>query len=250
MKRRREWYRTFFGGLYAEVLPATFAETETLAQARLVKRLLKLRRRQRVLDIPCGQGRVAVPLARMGLDVTGVDLMPGYIRRARRIARRAGVAVAFSTGDMREIDFEEEFHAAFNWFTSFGYFSDVDNLLLCRRVFRALRPGGRFLIEGAHKAWVLEHFRGRDDQKVGGIAITSRSTWNARTQRVTSHWTFRKGAVVERRSVHVRLFNGPELRKLLRRAGFREVELYGHPPTGRLHRHSRRLMAVGRRPKA
>jgi 2-polyprenyl-3-methyl-5-hydroxy-6-metoxy-1,4-benzoquinol methylase len=73
MARRREWHETFFEGLYAQVLARSFDDARSQAEARLVKRLLRLRKRQRVLDIPCGMGRLAIPLAEMGLVVTGVD---------------------------------------------------------------------------------------------------------------------------------------------------------------------------------
>lgn len=151
MTKASEWYRHFFDGLYAEVLPKTFDGPRTLRQARTVKRLLRVRRGQRVLDIPCGQGRLTIPLAVMGLRMTGVDLTALYIRCARRQGKRAGLDVHFLQCDMREIDFDGEFHAAFNWFGSFGYFSDADNLAFTRRVLRALRPGGRFLVEGLNK---------------------------------------------------------------------------------------------------
>lgn len=249
MKPRQEWYQTFFPGLYARVLPATFSEAETLGQARLVKRLLRLRRGQRVLDIPSGQGRLTIPLAAMGLTMTGVDLTPSYIRRARRLAREAGVDVRFHARDMREIEFEEEFHAAFNWFSSFGYFSDAGNLLVCRRVLRALKPGGLFLIDVINKTWLLTHFIDRQVQTIGGVHIRSQSEWNERTKRVTSCWTLSWGRVVEQCSFSLRLFDASAIRKLLHQAGFREIQLYGRPPTGRLTRHSRRLIAVGRRPR-
>ena len=248
MKKRREWFETFFSGLYSGVLPAVFTEAETVSQARRVKRLLRLRRGQRALDIPSGQGRLTIPLAAMGISMTGVDLTPSYVARARRLARKAGVTVRFRVRDMREIEFEGEFHAAFNWFGSFGYFSDADNLLFCRRILRALRPGGRFLVEGINKSWLLNHFEDRHVQTAGGVRVISRSEWNERTQRVTSHWTLRRDRAVERHTVSLRIFNASDIRQLLGRAGFRDIALYGRPPTGRLSRHSKRLIAVGRRP--
>ena len=74
MKKRPEWFQTFFDGLYAKVLPKTFDDPTTLRQARIIKRLLKLRKGRHVLDIPCGMGRISLPLARNRIRVTGVDL--------------------------------------------------------------------------------------------------------------------------------------------------------------------------------
>lgn len=243
-----EWFEEFFGGLYAKVLPKVFDEAQTREDVRVVKRLLRLRKGQRVLDIPCGMGRLAVPMARMGLAMTGVDLTRSYVRRARRYARQEGLDVRFVCGDMREIAFEAEFDAAFNWFGSFGYFSDADNLRFCKRVFEALKPGGRFLVEGMNKSWLLARFQPRSDQTVGGVRIVEHRRLDAGSGRAASTWTFSRGGVSERRRSSMRVFNGAEMRTLLRAAGLRDITLFGYPPLGRFTRHSKRLIAVGRRP--
>ena len=244
-----EWFETFFDGLYANVLPKTYDDAQSLEQARMVKRLLRVRKGQRVLDCPCGMGRLTLPLAKTGLAMTGVDLTPSYLRRARRQAKRAGLDVRFLRRDMRAIDFDAEFHGAFNWFGSFGYFSDEENLDVARRAFRALRPGGRFLIEGVNKSWLLTHFRAHAEQTVGTVHLAHENRWDEKTNRVCSTWTMSKGGRTERHELRMRIYNGGELRALLRAAGFRDVALHPRPPVGRFTRHSRRLIAVGRRPR-
>ncbi len=248
MNKQPQWYQRFFDGLYAKVLPKTFDEAITLKQARIVKRLLKLRKGQRVLDIPCGLGRIALPLARAGVNVTGVDLTGSYIRRARKQAKAEDLNIEFIHSDMRHISFDAEFDAAFNFFGSFGYFSDADNLAFAKRVFLALKPGGRFLVEGINKSWLLAHFRQRGEQTIGGIRIIHQHHWNAKTSRVGDTWTFCQGRKKERHRLSMRIYNGSEMRSLLRTAGFRDIKLYGAPPLGRFTRHSRRLIAVARRP--
>ena len=245
-----EWADRFFKGLYAQVLAHQFNEKRSVEQARTVKRLLRARKGQKVLDVPCGQGRLTIPLARMGLQMTGVDLTPGFIRKARRLARKERADVRFLVRDMRRIDFDGEFDAAFNWFTSIGYSSYAADLEFCRRVYRALKPGGRFLVETMNKSWLLSHFRTeKRDQTIGGVRIIEWGQWDARTGRIHSTWTFQKGRRRERHRLSIRQFNGADMRRLLREAGFREVMLYGHPPVGRFTRHSRRLIAVARRPR-
>ena len=244
-----EWFDTFFSGLYANVLNRHFDDPASQEQARVVWRVLKLRRGRRVLDIPCGLGRLTLPLARMGLDMTGVDLTATYLRRARRRARQAALDIRFVQSDMRDIAFDAEFDAAFNWFGSFGYFSDADNLAFCQRVFRALKPGGRFLIEGMNKSWLLTHFRPTSDRTMGGVRIVIRVRWDPRTQRVRGRWTLHRGRRTEHLRMSMRQFNGTEIRSVLRAAGFRDIRLFGYPPLGRFTRHSRRFLAIGQRPR-
>jgi SAM-dependent methyltransferase len=245
-----EWYERFFDGLYRQVLPNTFEPARTLEQARAIKRMLGVRRGARVLDVPCGMGRLTIPLSRMGLQMTGVDRTAAYVRRARREATQAHLDIRFLRCDMREIDFDGEFDAAFNWFGSFGYFSDRDNLAFCRRVCRALRGGGRFLIEGLNRSWLRTHWRPRLRHNIHGVRISTINRWDERTSRVVSTWSFRKGRRRERHVIRMWIFNGAQIRALLRAAGFGEVRLYGRPPRpfGRFSRHSRRIIAVARRP--
>ena len=245
----KEWVDRFFTGLYGQVLAHQFDEKRSLAQARLVKRLLRARTGQEVLDVPCGQGRLTIPLARMGLRMTGVDLTASFIRKARRLTRKAALRARYDVKDMREIDFDGEFDAALNFFTSIGYASDADDLEFCRRVYRALKPGGRFLVETMNKSWLLSHYRTwKRDVTMGGVRVVEWGHWDARTGRNHSTWVFQRGRRRERHHLVLRLFDGADIRKLLREAGFRDIRLYGHPPVGRLSRHSRRLIAVGVRP--
>ncbi|HOX06519.1 MAG TPA: class I SAM-dependent methyltransferase [Planctomycetota bacterium] len=248
MGKKREWYEKFFDGLYGRVLSSQFERAKSLEQARVIKRLLGVRRGQRVLDVPCGQGRITLPLARMGLAMTGVDRTGAYVAKARMLAGRGRLKARFLQGDMRAIAFDREFDAVFNWFGSFGYFSDADNLRFCRRVLAALKPGGRFLVEGMNKSWVLVHFRPSIETRVGGVLATQRNRLRPGDKRIRSIWTLRRGRRTERHIVSMRVFTGTELRGFLRSAGFGEVRLHG-PGGGRFTRHSQRLIAVASKPR-
>ena len=250
MSPKKEWFETFFAGLYGRVLAAPLHETRAPAEARLVQKLLRLRKGQSVLDVPCGLGRIAIPLAQAGLAVTGVDLTPAFIRRARRHAKEASAPARFLAGDMRAISFDSEFDAAVNWFTSFGYFSDTGNLAFCRRIFRALKPGGRFLIETASGSWLPSHILPRTRETIADVTIDHEHRWNARTGRMISAWTCRQGRRIERHRLSVRMYTGAEMRALLTQAGFVDIQLFGRPPLGPFTRHSPRLIALACRPPA
>lgn len=244
-----QWCEEFFGGLYYRVLKNQRAEADSVAQARTIRKLLRVRKGARVLDVPCGMGRITVPLARMGLRMTGVDFEGRFIREARRRAAGEGLDVRFVKGDMHEIAFDGEFHAAFNWFTSFGYGSDDDDRIFLEKVFRALKPGGRFLLEHMNKSWLLSHFKESSDETVGGVRVENSRKWDGRSGRVVATWVLTRGAKTERHRLSIRIFNGAEMRKLLRSVGFRDIELLGGPSPGRFTRHSRRMIAVARRPR-
>ncbi len=77
----------------------------------------------RILDVPCGEGRIAGRLARHGCDVVGVDQSELFLE----IAEQRWPSVSFVRADMRQLAFEGEFDAVVSWFTSFGYFDRTEN---------------------------------------------------------------------------------------------------------------------------
>lgn len=105
--------------------------------------LLDLPEGARVLDVGCGPGRHAVPLARAGLEVTGVDVSQRFLDLAAEQARAAKVGAAFFQVDARRMPFDDEFDAVISICQgAFGLMGRDDSLVL-RRMAEATRPGGR-----------------------------------------------------------------------------------------------------------
>ena len=111
----------------------------------------------RVLDVPCGTGRVAVPLAERGFTVAGLDISEAVLA----VARRDGPGLDFRQGDMRELPWpDESFDAVLNLWTAFGYFEtqEEDERVLAE-VARVLAPGGVFVLDTVNQAALLRGFR-------------------------------------------------------------------------------------------
>src|SRR4030065_1720703 len=100
-----------------------------------------------VEDLGCGRGRHAVPLARRGYVVTGVDLSAKMLDIARARARREGVIVEWVREDMRLFRRPDAFYFGLSLFTSFGFFSDEENQRVLDNVAVSLREGGTLLLD-------------------------------------------------------------------------------------------------------
>lgn len=234
---KKDWVAGFDYRLW---LPADDASAE---EARFVRRALRLRRGHRVLDAPCGAGRITVHLARAGCDVVGVDRLERFVRRARARFRREGVVGRFSVVDLRELDFEGEFHGVCNWFTSFGYCSDQVNFDILRRLTAALRPGGRLLIDQCNRERILRDFRSVEERE--GVRIHNR--WDPASQRIVGRWVVKdKGNRSEHASA-IRLYTPAQMKRLFERAGLRVERFYGGPDGSVFGRSSRRMIVVGRK---
>jgi len=222
-------------------------------QARFIRRALRLRKGQRVLDVPCGAGRTSLALAKLGIEVTGVELRSKFTNRAKRRFRKEGLPGTFLVGDMRELDFEGEFHAVVNWFGSFGYFSEAENLDVVRRFARALRPGGRVLIDQPNRENVLRHFRHvhrstlrQLGRRCSGM-LTTRNRWNPKLERIEGTWTLELDGETFRHPMTMRLYTPGQFKALFKRAGLEVEAFYGSREGAPHSRSSRATVVVGRK---
>lgn len=102
-----------------------------------------------VLDLACGTGRVAIPLAQAGIRVTGLDLSAEMLDRARQKAEEQGVTdrLTLLQGDMRRFDLGKTFSLIMIPFRSFLHLLHIHEqmkALACIR--RHLAPGGKFVM--------------------------------------------------------------------------------------------------------
>jgi SAM-dependent methyltransferase len=211
-------------------------------EARFIRRALRLRKGHRVLDVPCGAGRIAVHLALAGCTVTGVDIRRAFVARARKRFRAAGVRGTFAVLDMREIDWLSEFDGIYVWYGSFGYFDDESNADVIARLARALRPGGRLLVEQPNRERILRDFRSR----VVREKRVSRNRWNSRRQRVESSY-FVQGVHDPCDRSSMRLYTPTQMRALYGRAGLRVEYVYGDQHGGLYSRYAQKMIFVGRK---
>ena len=142
--------------LYAMTLESQWKNGEE--SAKLIADILRERgiKKARVLDIPCGIGRISVPLARLGHLVTGVDMSPYFIEVAKRKARQFKVSrrTSFVVGRMKEVDAllrRDSFDAAINVFTSIGFGTERDDRKFFEGTRRVVRRGGLFIIAALAK---------------------------------------------------------------------------------------------------
>jgi SAM-dependent methyltransferase len=142
-----------------------------------------------VLGLACGTGRLTVPLAATGADITGVDQSPSMLEAALNRAARDQVTVLFQEGDMRDYDLGREFRLIFVSTSSFSHLQEHEESESCLRCTRKhLAPGGSFVIDIAtevnHSIW---RYTNKDTQKSGEISFSLRMLY---TQEITNENKF------------------------------------------------------------
>ncbi len=153
------WYVSFFGEDYLRIYTPFLPAERSAQDVEGIVQLLNLAPENNILDLCCGYGRHAIPLAQRGFAVTGLDISESLLQRARSEAQAQGASVRWIQSDMRTLPFESEFDAVINIFTSFGYLENEDeDLKVLRQVQRALKPGGLFLLETVYQPRVVRSF--------------------------------------------------------------------------------------------
>ncbi len=142
-----------FGRDYADAYDAIYRAKDYEGEVDLIERILArhgLDGPRRLLDLGCGTGSHALPLARRGHAVVGIDRSPSMLARARAKASAAPLASppVFHEGDIRELDLGRRFDAVLMMFTVLGYqLEDADLMATLATVRRHLDPGGLFIFD-------------------------------------------------------------------------------------------------------
>jgi SAM-dependent methyltransferase len=225
-------------------------EDRTRAQVDFVERALALSPGERVLDLCCGWGRHSVELATRGYRVTGLDLSESELALARRAAERAGVDIEWVHADMRDVP-PGPFGGVINLWTSFGYFADeAENQRVLDGMGRALRPGGRFLLDHWNMFWAMaqpseQRVKRYDD---GALMLDSREL-DLRTGRIQAEFIFvEQDGTRHRHPISVQGYTPWDLERMLRQAGLRVVEVWGGWDGQPLRHDSLRMIVLAERP--
>ena len=197
-----------------------------------------------VLELACGTGRLAIPIAQSGVEIVGLDISPSMLAHARTKAEAAGVKIEFVVGDCRDFDLGRRFALIFTAFNSMQHLRDYASqaaLFACVR--RHLAEGGRSILDVFNpKVEILARASGErrvereyeDPEGKGKMAFEYSSTYDDAAQ--VSHircYFARRGPVgeeleVRQEEMHLRSFFPQELDLLVRSQGFEIVEKFGN----------------------
>ncbi|NIQ06145.1 MAG: class I SAM-dependent methyltransferase [Candidatus Korarchaeota archaeon] len=194
-----------------------------------------------ILDLMCGNGRIAIHLAKQGYNVVGVDISPLYIKEAKKQAEEYEVANAteFVRGDVRNLrdllQDQQDFDAVVNVWTSIGYFEKDVEMSLFKTLRDFLPEEGCLLIADAKsKEWLVSKqssFRTKSYEVFDDLLLMVNSMYNPCSSKMKMRWAFyrkEEGTLQHLATLplNFRVYSIEGIHSLLTEAGWKVLEFY------------------------
>ncbi len=225
-----EWWQSFFDAEYVRLWGAWIPTETSHEQADGLWQLLGLAAGARLLDAPCGYGRLSLLLAARGAVVLGVDQSEALLAEAERGRGSIGEErLRYRRHDLRTSLDEDGFEVAINIFSSLGYGSEEDDLAILRTLAGAVRPGGRVFVDTMHRdAAVAVFSRGVTPGRrlPDGTLMVEQPVFDPVAGRVMTCWYWSGPSGAGAKLASLRLYCITEIVGLLERAGLRFVSAH------------------------
>jgi SAM-dependent methyltransferase len=200
-------------------------------EVKAIVSILGLKPKSKILDLCCGYGRHAVPLTQMGFKVTGIEISDSLYKKAVEYARTSGVKYRLIRCDMRNLSrsIKEKYDAIINIFTAFGFYTrDSDNQRILNAVAKALKPGGKFLIDLANRENILKRWQPRQWYSSGGTTVLEESMFDFFSSRLElTRTSISANNTRQVSSFSVRLYSLHEMLAMIKKAGLTTVAVFG-----------------------
>jgi SAM-dependent methyltransferase len=190
-----------------------------------------------VLELACGTGRITIPLARSGFEVTGLDILPSMLDEARRKA--AALDIGWVEGDCRDFDLGRRYPLIFIPYNSMNHLETLEDLEACFRCVKShMTPASRFIFDIFNPrldlllrdpAGEYPHSTYDDPDGRGRIEITENNLYDPASQINTVRLYFRlPGGATDRFDLVLRMWFPQEIDAVVKYNGFTIEHKYGN----------------------
>jgi SAM-dependent methyltransferase len=192
-----------------------------------------------ILELACGTGRITIPLAEMGYEITGLDISAPMLKLAKTKANEIGVNVEWVKADCRDFRFEKKFNLIIFPFSSIAHLHDLVSINRCFSCVKEhLTDEGMFIIDyfNPRLDYLLRDPKEQrsivsypDPDGRGIVEILETNIYDAANQINRIKWVFKIGESKEiEKKLYMRIFYPKELDALLELNGFEIMAKYGN----------------------
>lgn len=227
----KSWYNHFFDEDYWFLYEDRFNEEKTREDIELLLKLTKVNTHDTILDLACGQGRHTIELAKKGFTMTGFDISESLLEKGKKKAEARGLAIQWLKGDMKQLEFSNEFDLIINMYTSFGFYpTHQENVTVLEKCYEALQPQGMFLMDLWNAYFVVHNFpttnwyHTKED-----ILVLEERNYDAKEGRMTTKIMIKDQNKVLKTIEHTMFMYTPaELVRMFKKANFTDVKIFGN----------------------
>jgi len=227
------WHKSMYNEAFAKASIGSKRFVDLAStQVEFLSSVLDLPTGAKILDVPCGVGRHSILFAKKGYRVTGIDISRDCVKIAKR--QFAHKNVKYKLGDMSNLSaFKGQYDCILNLFTSFGYFhSDKENENVLRKMYRSLKPGGKAVVNLIDRDWIMKIYQPVRWFEDHGVLTMEASRYDEKTKYNESQMVMidqrkAKPVLLHHHYHRVRLYSKVEMVSLMKRAGFRNVQIFG-----------------------
>jgi SAM-dependent methyltransferase len=217
------WYIKSFQDDYLKIYSHRTDEAAKEEVNRITS-LLNMAANKHVLDLCCGNGRHSRQLAKLGFQVTGIDLSTVLLQEAEQ--KNDNKAIRYLHRDVRDLPFKEEFDYVLNLFTSFGYFEQVEeNMKVFASIYNSLKKNGEFLIDFLNPGYVKNTLVPYSERTVDDLLIIEKRRIEGK--KVCKDIEVHQGQQVRTYQEQVNLFEYEEMESMIQRSGLKVTKVYG-----------------------
>lgn len=250
--KQMNWYED--DELWENFYDWMFDEDSFLLAQQQVPQLLSLVKHpvKSVLDLGCGPGRHCLAFAQMDFDVTGLDLSPFLLSKAKNKSKQMSLKINFIRDNMLNFEMQTKQDLIVNMFNSFGYFDTPEkNQQVIDNAFNNLNDLGTLVIDTVGKETLARNIQ--------PVHLSEYSNGDLRIERpllidsmqiFSNEWILVSGEKVFKRSYQHYVYTPVELSQMCYEAGFDNVEIYGNLDGEDYHLESDRLVVVAEKHKA
>ncbi|MGM1049386.1 MAG: class I SAM-dependent methyltransferase [Bacillota bacterium] len=243
-----EW-KDFFKAEYLMFSESILTPERTNYEVEQIIKLVQAETSLNILDLGCGQGRIAVPLAQKGMKVTGYDQSIDLLNEAARRASIVGTNLSLKQLDFRDLCDVEDYDVILNLGTALGYSPDeVEDEEVIHLAARALKTGGYLIIDTENRENKVKQAPDRTWYNMNNQLVLSERNFDYITGRWKEIISWTESGAEKRAELNLRLYTIPEWIRMIKLAGLDIRGVYGgfdlNSPTAQ----SPRLVLVAQKP--
>ncbi len=224
------WYKDFFTDIALDFWEKSHDQQTTKDEVAFLHQLFRLPKGARLLDMLCGYGRHALPLAKKGYVITAVDIAQPYTQQLQQQAQNLRLPIDTVNDDLSTAQLPHQYRGAYCMGNSISYFDRKGTADVLTNVGQHLQSTALLVLHtGMLAESILPNLVLRDWQTAGEMTFLMEHEHNLQLGRLDTQLTFIKNGQTEQRTIYHYIYTYAEMDFMLAQSGFKLLRAYAQP---------------------